>query len=126
MGIDTNFIQHGTSTSAVTLIFCWSSMQMPSSGKNTKTVINRKSLIQFLQNWCQFSYKFLGANICEKDQKTKLCGTKFQKYGLNYDEMTRTNSPHYHCSGLKMELHVNKWSLVDGAHKSQVTTSKLS
>jgi len=28
---------------------------MPSSGKNTKAVINQKPLDQFLQNWCQMS-----------------------------------------------------------------------
>jgi len=28
---------------------------MPSSGKNTKAVINQKPLSQFLQNWCQYS-----------------------------------------------------------------------
>jgi len=28
---------------------------MPSSGKNTKAVINQKPLNQFLQNWCQYS-----------------------------------------------------------------------
>jgi len=28
---------------------------MPSSGKNTKAVINQKLLDQYLQNWCHFS-----------------------------------------------------------------------
>jgi len=28
---------------------------MPSSGRNTKAVINQKLLDQFLQNWCQYS-----------------------------------------------------------------------
>jgi len=30
-------------------------MQMPSSDKNIKAVINQNPLDQFLQNWCQFS-----------------------------------------------------------------------
>jgi len=30
-------------------------MRMPSSGKNTKAVINQKQLDQFWQNWCKFS-----------------------------------------------------------------------
>jgi len=32
---------------------------MPSSGKDTKTVINQTPLYQFSQNWCRCSWKFI-------------------------------------------------------------------
>jgi len=37
--------------------------------------------------------KIVAANIFEKEQKPKPCGTKFQKFGLNYNEMTLTLTP---------------------------------
>jgi len=55
MGIDTNFITIRPADLELYSFLCSSSMQMPSSGKNTKAVINQKPLDQFSQNWCQFS-----------------------------------------------------------------------
>jgi len=54
MGINTNFIRIGPADIGLYSFLGWSSMRMPSSGKNTKTT-NQKLLNQILQNQCQFS-----------------------------------------------------------------------
>jgi len=48
MGIDTNLIRTGLADLELSSFLCCSSVQMPSSGKNTKAVINQKPLDQFL------------------------------------------------------------------------------
>jgi len=50
MGIDIDFIRMGLADLEIYSFLCCSSMQMPSSGKNTKAMINQKPLDQFLQN----------------------------------------------------------------------------
>jgi len=83
MGINTNFIRIGPADIGLYSFLGWSSMRMPSSGKNTKTAQSdfAKSVSIFL--------KIVGANVCQKKEKPKPCVSKYKKFRLNYNEMTQ-------------------------------------
>jgi len=47
LGIDINFIRIGPANLQLYLLLCCSSMRMPSSGRNTKALLNQKLLDQY-------------------------------------------------------------------------------